>query len=137
MAASSGDPMHIGMLWHPNQAYAERREPDILGIPWCDLPLEVRRAWWQATSYGQHEPSPEFMASLPALRASAESKPRETKHEIASDIAAAQKLLERAPLPPCEQCLRPHSPCRLRCLRSMGVTGRPEPETARRNLSSI
>jgi hypothetical protein len=96
MAASGGDPMHIGMLWHPNQAYAERREPDILGTPWRDLPLEVRRAWWKATSYGEHEPSPEFMASLPELLVVEQSKREVEKREAAAEAARVLAELRQA-----------------------------------------
>jgi hypothetical protein len=91
-------------------------------LRWFELPMSVRRKWWRATNGNTTPASTEFLAKLPALLASAESKLRETKHEIASDIAAAQKLLERARLPPCERCLRPHSPCRLRCLRSLRMS---------------
>jgi hypothetical protein len=41
------------------------------------------------------------------------------KREIAADVAPAREFLRQARKPPCEQCLRPASPCKERCLRSM------------------
>jgi hypothetical protein len=35
------------------------------------------------------------------------------------DDIAGRALLSRARQPPCDRCLRPTSPCRVRCLRSL------------------
>ena len=60
---------------------------------------------------------------------------RPTDPDIAVDTAAAREVLRQAEAArrPCEQCLR-QPPCRVRCLRSLGVAERPEPETIRRKL---
>jgi hypothetical protein len=105
----------------------------ILGVPWFDLPIEVRRMYWRETDYNRRPPSPEFMARLPELLAVEQAKVEDDKRELAAELAAGLKLLRQAREPPCEQCLRPHAPCRVRCLRSIGVTDRPESETIRRN----
>jgi len=104
---------------------------------WFTLPLEVRRMYWRETDYNRKPPSPEFMARLPQVLADALREVEDDKREIAAATAAARELLHQARRPPCEDCLRPASPCRKRCLRSMGVVDRSEPETIRRNPTSI
>jgi hypothetical protein len=91
----------------------------ILGVPWFDLPLEVRRMYWRETDYNRRPPSQEFMARLPQLLADALREVENDKREFAAELAAGLKLLSQAREPPCEQCLRPASPCKERCLRSM------------------
>jgi hypothetical protein len=91
----------------------------VLGVQWDKLPLEVRRRWWRETGYNRLPPSPEFAARMPELLAAEQPKLENKKREIVADSAHAHELLSRARRPPCEQCLRPASPCKLRCLRSM------------------
>jgi hypothetical protein len=79
-----------------------------------------RCLWRQATNYGQHPPSEEFSARMPELLAAAQREDESDQREIAADTARAAELLRRAEARrPCEQCLRPASPCQERCLRSL------------------
>jgi uncharacterized protein DUF3310 len=111
--------------WYINHAIQiiedKKREarPVILGIPWFELPLSIRRLWWKETDYNQRSPSPEFMLQLPQFLAAAQIEVENDKREIAADTTAALALLHQARQPPCEDCLRPASPCKERCLRSM------------------
>jgi Protein of unknwon function (DUF3310) len=105
----------------------------ILGIIWFELPLSIRRMWWKETNYNRKPPSEDFTTRLPQLLAAVQVEIENDKREIAADTARARELLSRAQQPPCEQCLRPEAPCCVRCLRSMGVADRPEPETIRHN----
>jgi hypothetical protein len=105
----------------------------ILDVQWDKLPLSFRQKWWQATDYGQHPPSPEFAARMPELLAIDQTKLENDKREIAADTARAHEFLIacwrlQPPLHDgrvdhlgrrCEQCLRPASPCKVRCLRLM------------------
>ena len=55
------------------------------------------------------------------------------EREAVAATASERELLRQAEARrPCEQCLRPETPCHVRCLRSLGVVERPEPETIRR-----
>ena len=47
------------------------------------------------------------------------AKAEATKRELLVYADRSRELLSQARKPPCEQCLRPHSPCKQRCLRSM------------------
>jgi hypothetical protein len=129
----------LGTRWRED---IERQNVKVLGIPWFELPLfherdrrhlSIRRLWWRETDYNRKPPSEEFLAQLPQLLAAAKLELEADKREIAAELAAGRELLRQARRPPCEDCLRPESRCRVRCLRSMGVTDRPEPETVRRN----
>lgn len=92
------------------------RGAQVLGVRWDKLPLAFRRKWWKATDYGRrpdkHLPAEAkvLAADLAALKAD--------KREAVADTAAARELLRQAEAQwPCEQCLRPASPCQVRCLR--------------------
>lgn len=78
--------------------------------------------WWRETDYNRKPPSQEFMMRLPQLLPAAKIEAENDKREIAADIAVGRELLSRAQRPPCEECLRPASPCKVRCLRSMLFT---------------
>jgi hypothetical protein len=109
----------------------------VLDIPWRDLPVRIRQQWWEATDYNRHPPAPEFAVGMPELLAVEQANLETTKREIAADIARARELLtdcwrQQPPLQGqvdhlgrgCSECLRPTSPCKERCLRS--VLQRPE-----------
>jgi hypothetical protein len=97
------------------------------GTVFTDLPLPVRKAWWRETDYGRKEPTPEFLGRLPELVATEEAKRDKVQAEVAADTAAARTLLSHAAQQlPCETCLRPQAPCRVRCLRSLGTAPRPQ-----------
>lgn len=59
------------------------------------------------------------MARLPQVLAAAQLELQKDKREIATDTARVSELLGQARRPPCEQCLRPASPCKERCLRDL------------------
>jgi hypothetical protein len=88
---------------------------------WFSLPLKIRQLWWRETNYNRKPPSPEFMARLPQALADALREVEDDKREKAADTAKAREFLRQAQQPPCKQCLRPASPCKDRCLRSMLV----------------
>jgi hypothetical protein len=130
--------MHIGMLWHDESPPPVL--PEILGVPWRDLPRQrgregrkaregrFQRRWWKETDYGRRPPSEEFMARAPELLAAAQLEDENDKREDAADIARAQELLSKARQPPCEEgCLRDPS-CKERCLRNMTNRGRRRPD---------
>jgi hypothetical protein len=104
----------------------------ILDIQWDKLPLKFRQQWWEATDYGRHSPSSEFPARMPKLLAVEQAKLENDKREIAADTARAREFLTECwrRQPPllgcvdhlgrsCAECLRPWSPCKVRCLRSI------------------
>jgi hypothetical protein len=107
----------VGMLWRDEPP--PRKEPEILGVPWFDLPIRIRRLWWRETDYNRRPPSLEFMARLPQLLADAQLEAAKHRREIAADVAHAHELLSQARKPPCESCLRPAAPCQRRCLRPL------------------
>jgi hypothetical protein len=121
--------LHIEALVGGRTRWREHIEL-VLGVSWDRHPLNFRRAWWEATDYGQHPPgSEEQMAELLAAE---QAGLDDVRREILTDTARARELLlacwrERPPLPGrvdhlgrgCAECLRPASPCRERCLRSM------------------
>jgi hypothetical protein len=122
LAALIGGP---GTRWRED---IERQNVRVLGVPWFELPLfherdrrhlSIRHLRWRETDYNRKPPSEEFLAQLPQLLAAAKLELEADKREIAADTAAARELLRQARQPPCEQCLRPESPCKLRCLRSL------------------
>jgi hypothetical protein len=104
--------------WHEA---IKQRNVRILGIPWFQLPLFIRQVWWEKTDYHNKLPSPEFTARMPELLAAAQARLEADRREIADDAAAGLALLRQARQPPCEQCLLT-PPCRVRCLRSLGVS---------------
>jgi hypothetical protein len=97
---------------------------DCSGALWRKLPLKVRQMWWRETDYNRLPPSPEFTARLPEVLAAAQVERENERREIAADIVRAQDFLRQARRPPCEECLRPASPCKVRCLRSV-LSGEP------------
>jgi hypothetical protein len=92
---------------------------EILGVPWQKVPLKVRQLWWRETDYSRRPPSPEFIALLPEALAEAQAELENERREITADISRAREFLRQVRQPPCELCLRPASPCRLRCLRAV------------------
>jgi hypothetical protein len=59
---------------HPRWCQYISRDTEICGVRWDRLPVSFRRLWCQATDQGQHEPSPEFTAQMPALLAAEQAK---------------------------------------------------------------
>src|SRR5262245_1328904 len=111
---------HLEALVGGNTRWRERIEQvRVLDVRWDKLPLAVRRMWWRETDYSRRPASPEFMAQLPQLLADEQAKVEAIKCEIADATARACVLLSEARQLPCKQCLRPASPYRERCLRSM------------------
>jgi hypothetical protein len=111
---------HLEALVGGQTRWRERVEQStVLGVPWSKLPREFRQAWWEATDYGQHPPPPEFMAWAPQLLAIKQAKRENLQRQIAAENAARSAWLKKFPPAPCEQCLRPASPCEIRCLRAL------------------
>ena len=107
---------HIEALVGGRTRWRERIEQvKILGVRWDKLPLKFRQAWWKTTDYGEHSPSPEFAPDLLSVE---QAQLENDKREIVADTVRASEFLRQIRKPPCEQCLRPASPCRERCLRS-------------------
>jgi hypothetical protein len=107
----------IGMMWRDQPP--PRKEPDILGVRWRELPIKFRQRCWKETDYGRRPVSETFKARLPQLIADAIREVENDKREIAADVAHARELVRQARQPPCESCLRPAAPCQRRCLRSL------------------
>jgi hypothetical protein len=96
------------------------REAKFLGIPWSEVPRTFFKKWWKATGWGRHPPSPEFAAQVPQLLVEDRAKLDRIKRKAVADTGRAREVLRQAETRrPCEQCLRPASPCTERCLRSM------------------
>jgi dCTP deaminase len=99
--------------------HIEQKDFKVLDIPWFKLPIDTRRRWWRRTKYNRRPPSAKFMAWLPRFLTHDQAKADKNKRARAAELAAGRALLSRAQQPPCEQCLRPWSPCQVRCLRSI------------------
>jgi hypothetical protein len=120
------------LIGSPDTRWHEHIEQgtQVLGVQWDKLPLAFRQKWWKATGYGEH------FRHLPheaRLLADEQAKLEADKREIAADTARTHEFLlaswrQQPPLHSgrvdhlgrrCEQCLRPASPCKERCLQSM------------------
>jgi hypothetical protein len=119
LAALTGGP---DSRWHEHI----RRGTQVLGVQWDKLPLKFRQEWWRVTDYDRH---PRHLRHESRLLAAEYTKLEAEKCKVAADTAAAREVSRQAETRwPCEQCLLT-PPCRVRCLRSMRTTDRPEPET--------
>jgi hypothetical protein len=114
------------------------QEVEALGVPWFELPLKFRRAWWRATDRGRHLPLPgsELMLLVILAAAQIQLKTETDRCEIAAATARACEVLDEARQSSCfkspdldDACLRPASPCRARCLRALFELLPPPPES--------
>jgi hypothetical protein len=129
VATSDANRFHIEALVGGRTRWHEHIEL-VLGVSWDKLPLRFRREWWEATDYGGYPPESE--SRMAELLAAEQTGLENTQREILADTARAREFLlacwrQQPPLPGrvdhlgrgCAECLRPASPCRERCLRSM------------------
>jgi hypothetical protein len=116
--------------------WREHIEQVIEALPWWNtLPsspskTKFRGKWWKATDYGRHPPAPEFVARMSELLAAAQAERESDRREALAATARLTELMRQAQARrPCEQCLRPASPCEARCLRAIfELLGPPPPE---------
>jgi hypothetical protein len=71
----------IDMLWRDQPP--PRKEPDILGVRWRELPIKFRQRWWKETDYGRRPVSETFKARMLRLLMAAQRIAEKEKREIA------------------------------------------------------